>query len=50
MNWEKKFSIGEKGMKPLGILPIPQNIWPKALKNFLAHAYKFIELVNELKC
>ena len=23
------FSIGENGMNPLGILPIPQNVWPK---------------------
>ena len=25
----KAFSIVENGMNPLGILPIPQNIWPK---------------------
>ena len=25
----KIFSTGENGMNPLGILPIPQNIWPK---------------------
>ena len=25
----KTFSIGENGMNPLGILPIPENIWPK---------------------
>ena len=23
------FSIGENGINPLGILPVPQKIWPK---------------------
>ena len=23
------FCIGENGINPLGILPVPQNIWPK---------------------
>ena len=26
---EKRFSIGENGIKPLRILPLPQNILPK---------------------
>ena len=43
MNWEN-------GMNPLGILPIPQNIWPKGPEGiFLAYLYKSIILVNELK-
>ena len=43
MNWEN-------GMNPLGILPIPQNIWPKGPEDiFLAYLYKSIILVNELK-
>ena len=25
----KTFSIGENGINPLGILPVPQIIWPK---------------------
>ena len=25
----KTFSIGENGMNPLGVLPIPQNVWKK---------------------
>ena len=23
------FSIGENGIDPSGVLPVPQNIWPK---------------------
>ena len=23
------FSIGENGINPLGILPVPRNIWPE---------------------
>ena len=26
----KIFSTGENGINPLGILPVPQNIWPKS--------------------
>ena len=29
----KTFSIGENGISPEGIPPIPQNIWPKAPEN-----------------
>ena len=25
----KTFSIGDNGMNPLGILPIPHNVWPE---------------------
>ena len=37
MIWEielgKTFSSGENGLNPLGILPIPQNVWPKGLED-----------------
>ena len=29
----KTFSIGENGINPMGILPVPQNIWPKGPKD-----------------
>ena len=45
----KTFSIGENGIYPLGILPVPQNIWQKGPEDlFLAYVYKSIALVNEL--
>ena len=31
----KIFVIGENGMNLLGILPIPQNVWPKGPENYL---------------
>ena len=47
----EKFSIGENGMNPLGILAIPQNVWSKGPWRyiFLIYVYKSIALVNELK-
>ena len=33
MNLGKTFSIGGNGMNPLGILPTPQNVWPKGLED-----------------
>ena len=30
---KKIYATGENGMKPLGILPIPQNISPKGAKD-----------------
>ena len=33
MNWEKHFPLEKNGIKPLRILPIPQNIWPKGPEN-----------------
>ena len=32
----KTFSIGENGINPLGILPVPQNIWPKGPKDIIS--------------
>ena len=31
---EEAFPIGESGINPLRILPVPQNIWPKDPINF----------------
>ena len=58
----KIFSTGENGMNPLGILPIPKNVWSKGPDwryLFLAYLYKSITSewtkkttlikVNELK-
>ena len=47
---EKTFSIEENGMDLFGILPIPQNFWPKDPKDiFTAYVYKSIALMNKLK-
>ena len=48
----KTFSIGENGINPLGILPVPQNIWPKDpedIQLFLTYVYKSIALMSELQ-
>ena len=45
------FSIGESGINPLGILPVPQKIWPNDSEEFFFPAYgynKSIALRNEL--
>ena len=34
---EKTFSIGENGMKLLGIQPVPQNIRPKGPENIYVY-------------
>ena len=41
-------SIGENGIKTLGILPVPQNIWSWRYL-FLAYVYK-CEWAQRLKC
>ena len=44
------FSIGESGINPLGILPVPQKIWPNDSEEFFFLAYghnKSIGLRNE---
>ena len=33
MNWEKDFQLGKMEKNPLGILPIPQNVWQKDPKD-----------------
>ena len=43
----KTFSIGENGMNPLGILPLPQNNLPKGLEDM---SIAFVNELNRLKC